>query len=994
MSLFICKMCGDHLEVKDGDKIVKCLSCDTVQTIPNTNDDAVLKLINRGNTLRSQGEFDKAYGIFSQLLGNEKEDAEIYWNLLLCKYGITYVDDYDGKKKPTINRMSRVSILDDADYKKVISLADVVTRETYEYEAKRISDIQQNILKIASKEDPYDIFISYKETDEVGDRTRDSLLAQEIYDTLTKDGYRVFLSRVSLSKIIGKEYEPYIYSALYTSKMMLLIATDESYVNSVWVKNEWTRFLNMMKEDKNKTLIPCYKDLDPYDLPKEIRNLQGLDMSKLGFIQDLKSGVEKILGRKKESKASDEPKAKSKSSFDGDSAADKLIKRGFQLLEQDKFEEACDVFEKALDYEEKAYAYIGYLCCDHTCSTIDELYMVEFDISKDEDYINALRVATPEEKALLEKISGSILEKRNKKDQVKYDEAMKLKNNGDYRNAELIFYRLKTHSFLDSEEQEKECAKAIDLEEKEALYNKAIKEKNGGKLDAALKTIDTLLRRDASFKDANEIKKEIIYQQGITSLNKSDYINAKACFKKISGYKDSDKCLNEDCKNLETYFNGLKAFHNKNFLKAQDIFKSLPKDYKDVKYLLNKCKIEQDLISLDKAYNECTKGLLMSNGGLNESKRIKLKNKELKAKREKFKTFGNYKCSYDLIKLINSTLLRRMVKRNAIIFGILLFVVLPGSFLTYKIVSLKIQEAEIAQKKADEFSLMQGKYGTPVLDFKNMTVSYGLYPQSVVDDSSLISELDKLTSDDRHSQNYFYYYNEEYYYPLTAKPYKSNYVFNNGSTIYSAIYWFKCEPIKWKMIDATDNSITLITTTLLERCAFDTSFGRYYNSEIRSYINGTFYKECFALGDSDILTTTVDISRATQDSCGTQSYSKEINDKLYLLSYQDVYSKKYELSFDETDPYNSGCKTSDYLRALGAYCDQKEGFEYNGDYWTRSLCSSWQYGGAQAASCVNSNNTINHATNPSYEACIRPCMQISHTWTEEEKNLVKKNTSD
>ena len=991
MSLFICKMCGDHLEVKDGDKIVKCPSCDTVQTIPNTNDDAILKLINRGNTLRSQGEFDKAYGIFSQLFGNEKEDAEIYWNLLLCKYGITYVDDYDGKKKPTINRMSRVSILDDADYKKVISLADVVTRETYEYEAKRISDIQQNILKIASKEEPYDIFISYKETDEAGDRTRDSLLAQEIYDTLTKDGYRVFLSRVSLSKIIGKEYEPYIYSALYTSKIMLLIATDESYVNSVWVKNEWTRFLNMMKEDKNKTLIPCYKDLDPYDLPKEIRNLQGLDMSKLGFIQDLKSGVEKILGRKKESKANDEPKAKAKSSFDDESAADKLIKRGFQLLEQDKFEEACDVFEKSLDYEEKAYAYIGYLCCDHTCSTIDELYMVEFDISKDEDYINALRVATPEEKALLEKISGSILEKRNKKDQAKYDEAMKLKNNGDYRNAESIFYNLKTRSFLDSEEQKKECAKAIDLEEKEALYNKAIKEKDGGKFDAALQTIDTLLRRDASFKDAKEIKKEIIYQSGIASLNSNDYTNAKACFKTISGYKDSDKYLNVDCKNLETYCNGVKAFNNKNFLKAQDIFKSLPISYRNVISLLDDCKRKLDLISLNKAYNECAKGLLISNGGLDESKNIKLKNKELKAKREKFKTFGNYRRSYDLIKLINSTLLRRRVKRNAIIFGILLFVVLPGSFLTYKIVSSKIQEAEIAQKKADEFSLMQGKYGAPVLDFKNMTVSYGLYPQSVVDDSSLISELDNLTSDDRHSQNNFYYYNEEYYYPLTANPYKSNYVFNNGSTISSTIYWFKCEPIKWKMIDATDNSITLITETLLQRCEFDyDAYTRYHNSSIRSYINGTFYRECFALGDSFILESEINNGLATEDSCGWGTYySSDTKDKLYLLSYQDVYTKKYKLSSDETDPYNSGCKTSDYLRALGAYCDQKEGFEYNGDYWTRSLCR-----GSGFPSCVNSNNTINHKVNNTYEACVRPCMQISHTWTEEEKNLVKKNTSD
>lgn len=302
MSLLKCKCCGGDLNIKDGDKVVTCPYCGSQQTIPNEKDEQVLKIYARGNRLRSQGEFDKAYSTYSQLLNEGKENAEVYWNLLLCKYGITYVDDYDGKKKPTMNRRSMTSILDDDDYKKAIELSDSVSKEVYEQEANRINDIQKGILKIVHQEEPYDVFISYKETDEFGDRTKDSMLAQEIYDALTKDGYRVFLSRVTLSNVIGKEYEPYIYSALYTAKLMLLVTTEEEHVNSIWVKNEWSRFVDRRKTDSSKNLIPCYRDRDPYDLPKELRNLQGLDRGKLGFIQDLTMGVEKILGKKNENK--------------------------------------------------------------------------------------------------------------------------------------------------------------------------------------------------------------------------------------------------------------------------------------------------------------------------------------------------------------------------------------------------------------------------------------------------------------------------------------------------------------------------------------------------------------------------------------------------------------------------------------------------------------------------------------------------------------------
>ncbi len=42
------------------------------------------------------------------------------------------------------------------------------------------------------------VSICYKETDDCGERTEDSVLAQDIYDALTGKGRNVFFSRISL----------------------------------------------------------------------------------------------------------------------------------------------------------------------------------------------------------------------------------------------------------------------------------------------------------------------------------------------------------------------------------------------------------------------------------------------------------------------------------------------------------------------------------------------------------------------------------------------------------------------------------------------------------------------------------------------------------------------------------------------------------------------------------------------------------------------------
>ncbi|MBQ6944712.1 MAG: toll/interleukin-1 receptor domain-containing protein, partial [Ruminococcus sp.] len=184
----------------------------------------------------------------------------------------------------------------DINYKFALQYADEQQKALYEQEAATIKDIQYNYLSICQNEKPYDIFICYKESDENGNRTVDSCIAEQLYDMLTNCGYKVFFARITLEDKLGTAYEPYIFAALNSAKIMLAVGTKREHYDAVWVKNEWSRYINLVKNSKGtKTLIPVYKDMNPYELPEEFMPLQAQDMSKIGSDQDLIRGIKKIL---------------------------------------------------------------------------------------------------------------------------------------------------------------------------------------------------------------------------------------------------------------------------------------------------------------------------------------------------------------------------------------------------------------------------------------------------------------------------------------------------------------------------------------------------------------------------------------------------------------------------------------------------------------------------------------------------------------------------
>jgi len=294
--VYKCKICGGQTTVDRQNGIAVCDYCGTKQVLPLFTEDSARLLYERGNNYLLQNEYDKAESVFSQLLTITPKDPELYWNLILCKYGVTYVKDpKTAKYIPTCNRTHYTSIFKDENYLKVMDLSSGEQKALYKSDAETIDNIQKGILAVSKKEKPFDIFISYKETDATGGRTKDSIAAQDLYEKLTEAGYKVFFSRITLEDKIGTEYEPYIYAALYSSKVMLTVCSSKENVEAVWVKNEWSRFLTLRQADTTKTLIPLYFDMPKSELPDEFAMLSKFNLEDEGFEKELLRGIKKLI---------------------------------------------------------------------------------------------------------------------------------------------------------------------------------------------------------------------------------------------------------------------------------------------------------------------------------------------------------------------------------------------------------------------------------------------------------------------------------------------------------------------------------------------------------------------------------------------------------------------------------------------------------------------------------------------------------------------------
>ncbi len=507
MAIFKCKICGGALEIEGAATVATCEYCGTKQTLPRLDDDRKANLYDRANHFRRNNDFDKAMSIYEQILNEDNTDAESYWSILLCRYGIEYVEDPATRKRvPTVNRAQFTSIFDDEDYKSALQCADGEQREIYETEAAVINEIQKNILAISQKEEPFDVFICYKETDAHGRRTPDSVLATELYHELTREGFKVFFSRITLEDKLGVAYEPYIFAALHSAKVMVVLGTRPEHFSAVWVKNEWGRYLALIKNGAKKTLIPAYRDMDPYDLPEEFSHLQAQDMAKLGFMQDLTRGIKKIVGATAQKASAKDPSAtkETTSTPTVPTTITPYLKRIFLFLEDSNWESADEYCEKVLDIDpESALAYLGKLMVELEVEIQEDLKNCEEPFDENKNYQKAVRFGDAK---LKETLTGYI----------------------EYINARNENARL------------------------EALYQEAVELMDQAEDEDEFLEAARSFEEISGYKDADELKSTCLDELYNLALNlmkntrdEVDYLEAAEHFRTLSGHKNSESLMRQ-----------------------------------------------------------------------------------------------------------------------------------------------------------------------------------------------------------------------------------------------------------------------------------------------------------------------------------------------------------------------------------------------------------------------------------------------------------------
>ena len=526
MATIKCKMCGGTMEISENSTVAVCEYCGSQQTIPRLSDERKANLYDRANHFRRNNEFDKAQAIYEQILNEDPNDAESYWSLVLCKYGIEYVEDPSTHRMvPTVNRTQFTSVFEDSNYKEAIRLSDESQRAIYEEEAKAIDDIQKGILAISKNEEPFDVFICYKETDESGKRTRDSVLGQDLYYELKKAGFKVFFSRITLESKLGTAYEPYIFSALNSSKVMVVIGTKAEYFKAVWVRNEWSRFLDMIKRGEKKTLIPAYRDMDPYDLPEEFSFLQAQDMSKLGFMQDLVAGIKKLLsGQKKDAGAGFQDQQKNETQG---KKKNPLLARAFIFMEDGEYDKADEYIDKVLDQEpQNAMAYLASVMTEYEIRktldkdgiTIDDLFDIpEEQLNKFGNYKKALRYADDEFKR-------EYLDKRAE---------IAAKKDEQWKNIKAEY---------ETRISEADSVNSVLQTKNELLSTQFVRKWSSCSGYSTLVN----LANDKTREKENEYKYSIACQ----CMNQKEYLKAAENFKKLGYFKDSKQKAIE-CEHLE-----------------------------------------------------------------------------------------------------------------------------------------------------------------------------------------------------------------------------------------------------------------------------------------------------------------------------------------------------------------------------------------------------------------------------------------------------------
>ena len=933
-----CKMCGGDIDFIPGATYGTCEYCGSTSTIPQAEDENKLNRYNRANHFRRQCEFDKAVAAYEKILEQDDTDAEAHWGAVISRFGIEYVEDPATHQRiPTCHRVQVASILTDEDYLAAVENApDEESRRIYQEEAARIAEIQKGILAISANEKPYDVFICYKETDENGQRTRDSQWAQDVYYGLTEQGLKVFFSRITLEDKLGQQYEPYIFAALNSAKVMVVIGSRPEYFNAVWVKNEWSRYLSLMKHDHKRLLIPCYRDMDPYDLPEELSMLQSQDMSKIGFMQDLLRGVQKVM--QQPTSAPQVVRVETATVETNAPGVTSLLKRAALFLEDGDTASAREYYDRVLDIDpECAEAYMGKVCAETGCRKESDLGALNYCVDMRGDWQKAVRFASAGQKQKYEGYMASVRARVEEHchelaidcacavavgrgSRAKMDEALKSyrancltegSESTDYSAEEGASWHLAGYQSI----RNTLAQMAADGDPRDVTE---------GMLKVAAAMFGQIKGEEARAQQclalAEQARLKAIYEKasarreaiGMPDLMDAAYLEALAKqFGQIPGYKDAkqqaEQCL-QDAENVRenAYNDAVKAMQEaeRSSYKWREAIQKLAREglngYRDVEELRKQA---------EQRYEECRNA----------------EEKERKAKERRKKTLTIAAVVLVVIACaiawcIPNVIIPNNKYQQAVVLrengqydeAIALFTELGNYY------DAAAQVTETKYQKATNLNAF-GKYDEAYAIYVTLT-GYKDVDKLLIEDDNIVAA--KKVLEAREAQFTVGNYVTFGEYPQTTA----------GEDM---------TPIEWLVLARDGNKALLISRYGLDAQPYNTDHTSvtWETCTLRTWLNVTFYNKAFSSDEqAAILTTSVDNGKNQGYSKWSTSGGNNTEDKVFLLSYAEA-NKYFGVTYDNISNTKSRVAPTAYAIAQGAWASSSNKTADGTDagwWWLRS----------------------------------------------------------
>ena len=293
----VCKNCNaplDMAEAKNG--VIACSFCGSVFTLPKKDaSDKVRKHLDAGETALDQCRFDDALASYTKAIEADGSEPEGYWGRALARFRVQYLrDTVNNRLQPICHEVSEESFTSDPDYRKALTLATEEQRAEYAKKGEEIDYIRSEFYALERTGLKYDCFICVKVTEEDGGHTEDSFAALKLYNALKKAGYKPFFSEEEMGERTGADYEALRLYALKSAGSLLIVCSDKRYLETKWVKNEYTRYAAMLTDEEKErgSMAIVYLGKPIEKLPGIKGKLQGVDYRQFDAMDRIRAFID------------------------------------------------------------------------------------------------------------------------------------------------------------------------------------------------------------------------------------------------------------------------------------------------------------------------------------------------------------------------------------------------------------------------------------------------------------------------------------------------------------------------------------------------------------------------------------------------------------------------------------------------------------------------------------------------------------------------------